>query len=503
MIKKISEPLMTIGVALTLLILIIIYADANIFHYTAYMESDIASETLLAKEMYLNGHVQPETWIVSTGKRIIAPPLLASFLYPFVGYDLNVAMGVACTVLMILLAASMLFFGRKLGLSFLETMVMILLSFVLSSPGNETQRMLFLYASYYVGHFISMFLVLGFYADALKNNRLSRWALIIIPLALVNGMQGMHANMFFYVPLLGVEILRRFVLFIRKRSCDNNYVTVWVAAIAIISLLSTKFFGSYIASETSRNIRHAPEKFFNIVLPFFSEVLGYGRLSALVVIFVLLAFAGFLFAIIKHSDNQEYWSTLTIPMGVLVVILSTTFTTAEAAPRYYLMQVFAVGVGVAMLIHFFKPDYSVYLAVLVIVYGISSGVVFYNDLVAGDHSGDSVYVKMADWMVENGYEYGYSTFDHANNMTVRSNEEVKIRPINSFSEVEGAKWLSNSKWYPPVKDAAGPTCYVVSDYGVEEFEGFVEENKPTVLSMERFDGFCVYVLDHDYTVWVE
>ena len=502
--KELPYNILTVLAALAVLAVIAVYSVANVNHYTAHMESDIASETLLAQVLYQNGHIQPDTWQMSTARRIISAPMLASFLYPLTGFDLNMSMGLACSLMMLALVASMLFFNRQLGLGILESLTMILMALVLSSPSNETQRMLYLYASYYVGHFISMFLVLGIYANMLKTEKISIPGVIItLPLAVVNGFQGTHASMFFYMPLLGTEMIRRAVYFIKKKKCPVGLLSIWVAAVSFAALIMPRFFGSFMDSQVARNIRHAPEKFFDIVLPFAMEVLGYGRLQIIVIAFAAAAIAGYVLAVTKLLDRPELWSILPVFFGVIVVILSTTFTTAESAPRYYLMQVFVVGIGMAVLMTLYKPRFTMWLAAVAVIYGAHSALVFYDGLVVKDSSADSQYQKMAEYMLENGYEYGYSTFDFANAMTVVCNDKVKIRAVNSFGELEGSKWLSDSTWYPPTKDASSPTCYVVSNPRLEEFGQCLDRERPTILYKKEFDDFVVYVTDHDYTIWVD
>ncbi|MBE5829989.1 MAG: hypothetical protein E7305_11120 [Butyrivibrio sp.] len=501
--SKVINRLLAVALLMVLAWVFYIFADANLYHYTANMESDTASETLLAKVLYENGHTQPSTWQMSTGRRIIASPMLASFLYPVTAFDLNAAMGLATTLMVVALVGAMLFFNRQIGLSFLESMVAILLTFVLATPESEIQRHIFLYAAYYTGHFICMFLVLGIYARALKKDKLPLIGIIVtVPLAIVNGMQGMHASMFFYMPLLGAEILRVIALFIKKKKI-NYKITSWVAIISLGSVVSFKVFGTHMVSDVSRNIRHAPEKFFDIVLPFCKSVLWYDRYPLLIALFVILAVLGYVLAITRLKDKPELWSALPIPFGVVVVILSTTFTTAESAPRYYMMQIFIVGVGTALLIHLFKPEKTMCLALLVVFYGITSAMAFDEALVKGDQMAFSAYEKVIAYMEENGYEYGYSVFDYANMITVISNDKVKVRPVNSFAEMEGVKWLSDSTWYPPYKDPNGLTCYVVSEPKKEDFNDFVKKQAPLIIDSKELGVFTVYVTDRDYTVWVD
>jgi hypothetical protein len=121
--------------------------------------------------------------------------------------------------------------------------------------------------------------------------------------------------------------------------------------------------------------------------------------------------------------------------------------------------------------------------------------------VGDDSSFDTDAYKAAAWMMENGYEYGYSTFDHANYITAMANDAVKVRAVNNMDDMEGCKWLTDSNWYPPVKGADGATCYVVTPHLMEDFERFLERYKPEVLAVGEAGDYTIYVLNRDYTVW--
>ena len=104
-------------------------------------------------------------------------------------------------------------------------------------------------------------------------------------------------------------------------------------------------------------------------------------------------------------------------------------------------------------------------------------------------------------MTENGYTYGYTTFDYANYITVMGNNAVKVRAVNNMAEMAGCKWLSDTTWYPPVKSQEGETCYIVSEAMTEDFNVFLETYEPEIVNTEEVGKFVIYVLDHDYTLW--
>ncbi|SFU87437.1 hypothetical protein [Butyrivibrio sp. INlla21] len=564
----------------TVLVLILwTYATADIGHYTARMDADIASETLLGVRIFENGFRQPDTWVVSTHNYVIMAPNLASFIYPIVGKNMNLAMGLAIVILFLLMAWLMYVCLNEVGLSHVGVISAMILSFSLMRTSDDIQQMIFLYAAYYVVHFITLFLLLILYNRAIKKDKVSLWVFgLTLLLSFLNGLQGMHAALFCYMPLLGVEIVRRFVSFIKKEKQSNFKILGWLLSTAFLSVFATKIVGSYTLG-ASRNIRHAGEKFVEYVWPFFLDVISFENMPVLVALFCVLAAVGYFFMVkelltggkeslagaeggagaaaegLPSAEGKElapacagapasspFWSMLAFPFGVIVCMLSSTFTTAEAAPRYYVMILFVVGIGVALFMHFLKEllekrncklaeskagnrigkgDESeagnrsgkngmmiasyvaLAVAALVIVYGTDKAYIFNKDLIVNDNSSDWATVKVARWMEDHGYEYGYSTFNHANPITVMSNNKVKVRAVNSMKEMQGAKWLSDKTWYPPYRSSEGPTCYIVSDSGDEDFAEFLAAQHPTIIEEDDVEGYSIYVLDHDYTVWVD
>lgn len=513
------------------------YVDANLHHYTAKMDADIASETLLGTRIYENGFRQPDTWVVSTHNYVIMAPNLAAFIYPIVGKNMNLAMGIAIVLLFLLMARLMYVYLCNMELSHVGVVCAMILSFSLMGTSDDIQQMIFLYAAYYVVHFITLFLFLILYNKAIDKDKIPSWIFgLTLLLSFLNGLQGMHAALFCYMPLLGVDIVRRLVSFIKKEKQSSFLILGWLLATSFLSVFATKIVGSYTLG-ASRNIRHAGEKFIEYVWPFFLDVISFDKMPVLVTLFCVLAALGYIYTIRElliggnraEADAAQagadaaqagaaeapveatlakspFWSVLAFPFGVIVCMLSSTFTTAEAAPRYYIMILFVVGVGVALFMRS-VTKWTRYIctaiAALVIIYGLNKAYVFNNDLIINEDSFEQATAQVARWMEDNGYEYGYSTFNQANTITVMSNNKVKVRAVNSMKEMQGAKWLSDKTWYPPIKDADGPTCYIVTEANAEEFAEFMDDRKPAVIEKTEIDDYTVYVLDHDYTVWVD
>ena len=72
-----------------------------------------------------------------------------------------------------------------------------------------------------------------------------------------------------------------------------------------------------------------------------------------------------------------------------------------------------------------------------------------------------------------------------------------------MKDMEGCKWLSDVTWYPPTKSTDGATVYLVSESAKFDFDAFLKERNPVIVDSCEIGRYMVYVLDHDYTVWVD
>ncbi len=497
--KKSISNILTTVLAITFIALVILHVDINVNHYCAQMDADIASDTILTQVIYDNGFKTPDTWVGSTEVCVISAPNLAAFIYPLVGKDMNLAMGIACSIMMLMLVGVMILYFRQIGFKWHEILAGLIVLFSLSDISSENQSMLFLWAAYYASHFITLFIVLIFYNKSLEQNRVSILAFVITGvLAILNGMQGLHACLYCYFPVLGIEILRRLYLFLKKAEHDNWMISIWLFAITAISYITTELSSSF-GMGASRNIRHAPEKFINVVVPDITEVIYFGKMPVVVALVCIIAVIGYVMLICNMQRKDiGLWAPV-VSFGICAFAL--TFTTVDSAPRYFITELFIVSFGVALFMRKFRYNWVSLVGALVLFIGVLATRYYYDELVTGDRSKESSEYLVGAWMQENGYEFGYSTFDFANFITVDSNNAVKVRAVNSMGELKGCKWLTDTTWYPPVKSAEGETVYVASSNTKSDLENYISEYNVNVVRIEEVGNFTVYVFDKDYTVW--
>ena len=99
-----------------LLIYLGVFCYLNLCKYAQHVDSDIAAEALLAREIWVEKDITPNDWISSTERRIIGMPTVAAVFYGITG-SMQTAAGITCVLLGAILLGTFYFFLRKLSLS--------------------------------------------------------------------------------------------------------------------------------------------------------------------------------------------------------------------------------------------------------------------------------------------------------------------------------------------------------------------------------------------------
>lgn len=81
-----------------LLIYLGVFCYLNLCKYAQHVDSDIAAEALLAREIWVEKDITPNDWISSTERRIIGMPTVAAVFYGITG-SMQTAAGITCVLL--------------------------------------------------------------------------------------------------------------------------------------------------------------------------------------------------------------------------------------------------------------------------------------------------------------------------------------------------------------------------------------------------------------------
>lgn len=507
-----------------IVVLFVIFFLANLFHFNCYMNSDIASEVLHAKVLYLDHFVYSKYWVGSAERYIISEPNIAAFIYS-VTKNLLISSGMAACILAAALLISMIVFYHKIRFSYIQILLAVMLPFVLSENIDASLSMLVLYAAFYASHFIVLFIILSIYASGLQRGRITILQYILsVILAAVTGMQGFHCIIYIYIPLLITEMVRQLAMLViqsgkrKRKKHGRTEIFLWsivllVTAMAVIICMNSS------GNATSRNIRHSIDKLGNQVLPDIFDLFK-GRMTVLVVFFMITAILGFCSLFIhyfhmlwldSHDDrsgvsdvNKGAWASVVLLFSFLAMVAAATFTTTESAARYYVPLLFAAGAGTAFLIgrKQFPPVWLRAILVSVVIVFSSIRILEYSQLlIMYDQSMNTDEYHTAEWLKSSGYDVGYSTYDYANLLTVLSNDRIRVAAVDDFQNMNGCKWLTDKRWYPPIEKKDITTAYVVSDANRKSFNVFLKKQKPAIIDIKKFGQLNVFILKQNYTHW--
>ena len=95
-----------------LLIYLGVFCYLNLCKYAQHVDSDIAAEALLAREIWVEKDITPNDWISSTERRIIGMPTVAAVFYGITG-SMQTAAGITCVLLGAILLGTF-YFSEKI-----------------------------------------------------------------------------------------------------------------------------------------------------------------------------------------------------------------------------------------------------------------------------------------------------------------------------------------------------------------------------------------------------
>ncbi len=511
---------------------IMIYCISNIFHYKTMLDADMASEAVLTKVIADNGFVQPDTWIASTETRIISAPNIAAVLYRLTG-DLSVSMGMACSIMLITLVVLMAIYYGRIGFSSVAGAIAVLLPLVVASNIRQSLSMFALLACYYSPHLIVFFYMLILWETEV-DTKTKHYVMEVIGviLAVLMGLQGMRGLLMVYIPLTGTHLVLSLYDTIRNKKICVSYQALYTVVVSIISFICMKM-NSIFGESTSRNLRHGTEKLINEVLPDVASLYTEDKYSSYcILVLAVLAAAGFILLLLKKVfvDNNEntdnvtdanrktiysnipemnirHRSLLAIPAAFIFIVLAFAYTTIESASRYYIVSIFVIGVGAALiwdnhylprkLMHIIRA--VIVVAALVVTFTTDINV--YVSMVQSDDTAESSEQKVIDYITQNGCEAGYSTFDYSNILSVYGNGDIIIASINSFEDMDGTKWLSDESFYGDYVGTDMTTAYIATKEHIKEMESFIENNNLTEddYLYKKIGHYYVYILNQNYT----
>lgn len=525
-IQRKKEVFWTVLVGVFLLIYVGMFFYLNMEKYAQHVDSDIAAEALLAREIWEQKTLTPDDWIASTERYIFGMPMLASVFYGITG-SMETAVGMAC----VLIGAVFLFvlYGalRKLGFSNLATLTSLLVICAVPINGlrNDGQMvpfvalLLFVFADYYALHSILLFASIVFYLhlkekgsreEKLNYKDIFIW-IFLFGFTTVLACGGQRCLQMVVLPLAVYEIICLFIdsdSFSKKLSLRRLRVTGFTASSMMAYFISTMYKGQadYVmflqrpADVLYRLFITVPGALLEGFGIAGGEIVGsFGSLMQMLVwAFLALVIYGLVYIFRKKnqviSKQKEAMLLLLISLGITVAIIC--ITTAEAAHNYLLVSWFVALLAVAVLIDAMGRKKAWFKDIILIaVCGfafLNIGYTWKDAVTTTDNLQE--YEEVVDFMLAEGIEYGYAEFWDAERITMIRDGAVTMGCSYVMEDLKMYWWLTSTKWYPPNLPTEMKTAYVVKLWKKDAFVAQFENPDVVDLQFEN-EAFAVYVSD--------
>ena len=490
-----------------ILLYMILVCGANLFHFNFEMNSDIASDVILAELIWKNKEIMPSTWYIANETRIICTPNIAALFFG-ITKDMTLASGLACCTMTLMIMISIIYFGKSAQMK--KNAVLFLSFLCIALPcSRPILELLYLFASYYAIHVVFLFITLAFYVKVLKTGEIRGLKFLVgVVMALLLGLQGVRGILVIYGPMLGIEVVRRIYLFYsrQKASRSDRLLTLWVSALLITSFVGTCFPFS-VEQRFSRNLRKGFFKFFTTVIPDMGRALGWestnwlGRLC-LGILFVLSIYELFylLWKILKRKFVTPIeWSWFVIFSSPVVSATIVSFTTVESTQRYYFLLPFLLAFSVVLLLEQNVKGWKVLpLAAAILLVFINVFYVYYPIFLSKDPPASEQY-DVVCFLEEENCPAAYATFENANMMTVLSNGKIRVYPVATVENMDICKWMASTEWYCPNVPYKQKTAYIITAVEMEEFKKFLAQKGESVYKVKEIGKYTIYISENNYS----
>lgn len=491
---------------ITLFLVFIFYC--NLFNYNSYMNSDIASEVLLAREIATTHQWIPETWIRSSETRVIAMPQVSALFY-LITNNMVLSSGIACCVISVLVVFSILYFGYSIKLGRTSSLLLIFLCLCLVANENMAS-LFFLRACYYSFHVIALFLALATISRIYSGR--SFWGSLVISylLSFLLGLQGMRGILNIYGPLIVLLIFAGLVYCYKKIKPDKKELII---AINIVGLFITSFIATLfplsVGQSMSRNIRNGFGKLFSEVLGdisiavgFKDTIIAYKLCVIILSVLSIIAVVILITRIIRKDVVLSFvdWGYVFVWISPVMTVFFLAFTTFNSCDRYFYIFVYTLALSPIYIMHFINKKIIMYLMVVFSL--VISVVSYYNcyrsQLFEKEGNITSNEVELLDYMMQKDVERAYSNFYNANRLTVLYNGQVNIAPIGEINTMSIYEWLSSTRWYPPYVNRDSVTAYIATSDQLE-LNNYMNDKDEFLIDYAVIGRYSVYILNKNLT----
>ncbi len=504
MMKK-AEYILVAGL---LMVYLGIFAYLNLFCFRQHVDSDIAAESLLVREIWDQKTLTPDNWAGSTERYVFGMPAIAAPFYGMTG-SMSLATGIADVILGAFFVVTMYLFFRWIGFRRETAILALLMLAALPMNGLENENQIvpffallfYVFADWYVLFFTLAIYSFWFYRylkekTSFEKNDLKLLipAFILFCTATVLSAGGMHTVQIAIFPLFLYEIICLLIeskLLSIKLSKSRFVATVYTFTQMVAFGISTLHHGQvdYVTYVNSKEevVTNLFQTLPALILKNFGFEGGVkvGSLESvmhfLIIAFLILVSMA-LFSICRKQrtvaeavsvdkgsvaasglssrpmDTFGYFVCMFGVAAVLMVLASV------GQLHYYLFAVWFVAVTAVSIyaqnLIDAKQGFGDLIFLAVCLFAVLNLKCTYSKaLDCKDNL--KPYEEVTQFMKSEGLYYGYAEFWDADRLAVITDGELVFGCSYYMEDLEMYWWLTNTDWYPPTLPSEMRTAYLI------------------------------------------
>ena len=495
---------------------IILHCFMTYKHGVKFINSDQSAELMLGKILAGNHSVLAKDWYYSTELRVFGMNLIYSMAW-MITKNYTGVMVLSQAICLGIMYTSMAFYYKKM-----DSKLYLLYPVMLMVPFSCEYYLVIVFALHYILHVSVTFFTLGMLIVVLKaveKEKTPGYVYVVFltcaVLSFLEGLGGMRMLIVLYVPLLAAAM---FATFIRQ----NNYQpgkwekkSIWNLAFCGGNLI---FAGAgYLVNAKVLQNRYHFQSWQDIVFDSakpeilwkaaadYLRLFGFegGRVFSFKGITCILAVMG-LFAVIYlvikalfQWKTWNLWQQMTLLFGLFAnacILAIFVFSNIYYESRYYIPAICCLWPIVFMMlekkeqneVHYHKMQKPAICALFVLS-AFCLTVTTYKAMIQKDATKNDRTVT--EFLMEEGYEYGFATFWHANIMNQISDDHLTVCPIENLNKMNRYKWLTSEQILNTDYDGA---VFLV----IEDIEHEIYQYNEVLSNTDRIvyarDGMWVY-----------
>lgn len=449
-----------------------------------HLDSDISSEMVLAHTMNKYGDcVLSRHWNYSTELRVLYPQLVFRVALEIFS-DWHVARTVSVAVLLLILAASTVFFCRTLNCSW---SVCLWVSGILMYPFGADYEYIVILGSSYISYIIVTFLSYALFVEMLRMRQKKRRSLSIILLVLsfllafVSGLSGIRQVIVSYLPLFCASVIFCILEGNRQDEKGNDLSRVGMCfSFLLLAACGTGFLfnnkvlsGIYsFRSYDNNSLRSFSLSDFLNYAGEWVDILGYkgavnisdgqgqaalsAMLLCLVVLFILMI------GLFRRSTLSSYGRfTCTLAASSFFIQVIVYFLGNQPLARFLVPAVVVMFPCIACILTDCFQEQRCFKLLLFWIIGcciiFQSYKNYYSPAIHNHPSGDDVI--LADWLMDQGYRQGVAKFWTRNKFFELTSGKVEMWTVsktpleNDTYIVEPLQWLQEKEHSEKLPDS--------------------------------------------------